>query len=86
MSTTEQQDAVRRVSSSWGYLPSSWYLNQVFEQLRGQHSQAAAQLQSVRSQLQLLEREKKSTVLTLREIEALPRDQGVKCYKGVGRM
>lgn len=62
-------------------------VRKVFEQLKGQHNEAGRQLGAVRQQTAVRERELKGTVLTLREIEALPRGtDGVTCYKGVGRM
>lgn len=61
--------------------------NEVLERIKGQHQEAARSLNVVRQTLNVREREKKATVLTLREIEALPRGpNGVTCYKGVGRM
>ena len=60
---------------------------EVLERIKGQHQEAARGLNLVRQQLAGREREKKSTALTLRQIEALPRGpNGVTCYKGVGRM
>jgi chaperonin cofactor prefoldin len=56
-------------------------------QLQSQQIEASRQLSSIRTQLAQKEREQKSNVLTLREIESLPRDsQQVGCYRAVGRM
>lgn len=69
------------------WLRNGMSATEVIERIKGQHQEAARSLNIVRQQLAGREREKKATVLTLREIEALPRGpNGVTCYKGVGRM
>ncbi len=58
-------------------------------QLQGQFQDAQRQLQVVSQQAQARERDKKLNTLTLREIEALPKDEGeggATLYRGVGRM
>ncbi|SGZ16730.1 BQ5605_C020g09062 [Microbotryum silenes-dioicae] len=61
-------------------------LNKALFQLQSQYQEASRQIQIVRTQAQARERDRKMTTLTLREIEALPRDPPVTCYRGVGRM
>lgn len=56
-------------------------------QLQAQQVEASRQLSAIRAQLNVREREKKLTTLTLREIEQLPRDPSqTQVYRGVGRM
>ena len=56
-------------------------------QLQGQFQDAQRQLQVVSQQAQARERERKLNTLTLREIEALPKDEGeATLYRGIGRM
>ncbi|SCZ93231.1 BZ3500_MvSof-1268-A1-R1_Chr6-2g08545 [Microbotryum saponariae] len=61
-------------------------LNKALFQLQSQYQEVSRQIQIVRAQAQARERDRKMTTLTLREIEALPRDPPVTCYRGVGRM
>ncbi|ORY79281.1 Prefoldin [Leucosporidium creatinivorum] len=61
-------------------------MQKVLMQLQAQYQDAARQLQIVRAQHNARQRDAKLNTLTLREIEALPTDPPVTCYKGVGRM
>ncbi|SCV67735.1 BQ2448_5346 [Microbotryum intermedium] len=61
-------------------------LNKALLQLQSQYQEASRQIQVVRGQAAARERDRKMTTLTLREIESLPRDPPVTCYRGVGRM
>ncbi|KAK4703097.1 prefoldin subunit 1, partial [Phenoliferia sp. Uapishka_3] len=60
----------------------------VLQQLETQYNEARKALSITSQTLAGRERERRANVLTLREIEALPRGgkEAPTCYKGVGRM
>jgi hypothetical protein len=88
MSAPVIDEGMQKVSSPLFYPATHLTLLflQVLMQLQAQYQDAARQLQVVRSQHNARQRDAKLNTLTLREIEALPTDPPVTCYKGVGRM